>query len=246
MLRLFVFFILGSLAVFSNTNQQDSLSVKYDTQPLRLRQIQKEDLAVYENNPDFNYEVVQQNGIQWWEDFKTWIGNILLRIFEIFFGVGKAVGYLAIFLRIIPYILLLFLLFLLIKFFLNVNSRTIVHSKKNSAIVSLSEEEHIIKNEDISQLIERALAANDYRLAVRYYYLYMLQIMTEKDIIAWELQKTNEDYLKEIKKSHLKQPFTAITRLYDYIWYGGFDIDATKYARAEVQFSSLQNMLENG
>jgi len=127
-----------------------------------------------------------------------------------------------------------------------VNSRSILYSKNNKAVVALSEEEHIIKNEDIQQLIQSALSNNNYRLAVRYYYLYILQLMTEKEIIIWELQKTNDDYLNEITKQNLKQPFTKITHLYDYIWYGGFEINEAKYLKAEVVFSSLKKLVKNG
>lgn len=245
MRRLLVFFLFYGISVFSNTVQQDSLTIKYDIEQLEIKKIQEEDLQAYANNPDFDYEIIKQD-LSWWDDFKTWLGNIFLKFFEWLFGVGKAVGYLAIFFRIIPYILLVLLLLLLIKFFLNVNSRAIINAKKNQALVSLSEEEHIIKNEDIQQLIQNALTDKNYRLAVRYYYLYILQLMTEKELITWELQKTNDDYLNEIKKQDLKQPFTKITRLYDYIWYGNFDIDEAKYSRAEAAFSSLQKMVSNG
>lgn len=225
--------------------QQDSLILNYDTEPLEIKKIQEEDLHAYTNNPDFDYEIIKQD-TSWWDDFKTWLGNIFLKVFEWLFEADKAIGFLAIFFRIIPYILLVLLLFLLIKFFLNVNSRSIIHAKKNQALVSLSEEEHIIKNEDIQQLIQKALTEKNYRLAVRYYYLFILQLMTEKELIVWELQKTNDDYLNEIKEQDLKQPFTTITRLYDYIWYGNFDIDEAKYSRAEAIFSSLQKMVNNG
>lgn len=245
MYRLLVFFLFCGVFVFSNIVQQDSLIVKYDSEPLEIKKIQEEGLHAYTNNSDFDYEIIKQD-ISWWDDFKTWLGNIFLKFFEWLFGVEEAIGYLAIFFRIIPYILLVLLLLLLIKFFLNVNSRAIINAKKNQALVSLSEEEHIIKNEDIQQLIQKALTDKNYRLAVRYYYLYILQLMTEKELITWELQKTNDDYLNEIKKQDLKQPFTKITRLYDYIWYGNFDIDEAKYSRAEAAFSSLQKMVNNG
>ena len=245
--RLFFFFFFYGVLLFSNVDQQDSLIVKYDTEPLEIKKIDKKYLELYTNNPDFDYDYeIMKQDISWWQDFKTWLNNIFQKLFTWIFGIGKAVGYLAILFKIIPYILLLLLLFLLIKFFLNVNSRSILQSKKNQALVSLSEEERIIKNDDIQQLIQKALTDENYRLAVRYYYLYILQLMSEKELITWELQKTNDDYLNEIKKQDLKQDFTKITRLYDYIWYGNFDIDEAKYSRAETAFLSLQRMVNNG
>ena len=116
-------------------------------------------------------------------------------------------------------------------------------AKKNLSNVTLSEEEHIIKNEDIQQLIENALEDKNYRLAVRYYYLYILKIISEKELIDWQLQKTNDDYQKELSQSKYATPFVTITRLYDYIWYGDFTIDESKYNKAAEEFIKLQNSI---
>ena len=52
-------------------------------------------------------------------------------------------------LYVLPYLLLGFLIFLLIKFFLKVNSKNIINGKQKSASVLFTEDENIIKNEDI-------------------------------------------------------------------------------------------------
>jgi len=226
------------------SGQQDSLEVRYDDALLVSKQITDEDLLTYRDDPSYDYEVVKAQRT-WWDDFKDWLGNQLLRFFEWLFGGENAVGYLAAFLRIIPYILLAILIFILIKFFLNVNANALRQSKKDGAYVTLSEEEHLIKNEDIQELIRKALTDKNYRLAIRYYYLYTLQVMTDKNLIDWQLQKTNDDYLKELKRTELKEPFRTITRLYDYIWYGNFDMDEAKYIKAEHAFIQLQKTLTN-
>ncbi|MGB6152132.1 MAG: DUF4129 domain-containing protein [Pricia sp.] len=222
--------------------QNDSTAITYDTAPLDIKQIKADDLQKYKDDKAFDYEMTEDK-ITWWDDFTTWLSNIFRRIFEGIFGVQKAAGLLASFLRILPYLLLGVLVFLLIKFFLKVNAQSLLQAKKEQNAVRLSEEEHLIKNEDLQQLVQNALADKNYRLAVRYYYLFLLQLMTAKEIIAWEIQKTNDDYLREIDQADLKQPFSAITRLYEYIWYGDFPIDASKYNTAETAFSNLQKLL---
>jgi large-conductance mechanosensitive channel len=225
---------------------QDSIAkVKKDTSDIRHIQIEESQLEQFRNNPDFNYEEALPTAPEWWISFKNWIANIVIKFFEWLFGVEKAVGAFNAFLQVLPYILLAVLLFILIKFFLSVNARAVMHAKKNQAIVALSEEEHIVKNEDIQQLIENAIGQKDYRLAVRYYYLYMLQLMSEKEFIVWELQKTNDDYKLELQKQELVQPFATSTRLYNYFWYGEFPIDETKYKKAEANFLSLKHLLIN-
>lgn len=230
------------LSSFSLVGQQDSTQIKYDTSVIDLKKLSAEDLQKYHDDPKFNYEVVKTE-IGWWQDFKTWLGNIFLQFFEIIFGVEEAVGALGFFLKILPYVLLILLLYLLIRFFINVNSQALIHSKINESIVSLSEDEHIIKNEDIKQLIKKALDNKNYRLAIRFYYLHILKLMTDREIISWEIQKTNDDYLHEINTSELKLPFTKITRLYDYVWYGNFAIDEPSFLRAQAKFTALQKKL---
>lgn len=243
MQRFFLLLFFFSYGMFHTLAQSDSLAVKYDEARLEVQEISEEDLNKFKDDPKFDYEIVDTNP-SWWDDFKTWVSNLFLRFFEWIFGVDQAVGALAAFLRILPYILLAVLLVILIRFFLNISSNAPAGNLQQKAFVGLSEEEHIIKNEDIQVLIQKALDAKDYRLAVRYSYLYMLQLMSEQEIIDWQLQKTNHDYENEIKKPDLKKAFTKITRLYDYVWYGDFDIDEPQYQKAEIIFSTVQKALK--
>lgn len=245
MLRLLLLLFFLCYGLFNTIAQADSLKVNYDTESLEVQQISEEDLTKFKNDPKFDYEVVESDPT-WWDDFKTWIGNLLLRFFEWIFGIEEAAGALAAFLKILPYILLFLLLYLLIRFFINVNSSSPANTSSKSPFVGLTEEEHIIKNEDIQLLIQKALSDKDYRLAVRFYYLYILQLMSAQELIDWQLQKTNHDYENEIKKPELKNAFTKITRLYDYVWYGDFSIDESQYQKAEVIFLSVQKSLKNG
>ncbi len=240
--QLFIILLCG-LSVCKLSAQQDTTIVQYDKSTLHLQQISEDDLQAYKEDPKFDYEIVKVDHT-WWDNFKTWLGNLFTRFFEWLFGAEKAGGYLLFFLKILPYLLIGILLFLLIKFFLNVNARALLYSKDNETVVSLSDEAHIIKNEDINQLIQNALKDKNYRLAIRYYYLLILKQMSEKELINWEMQKTNDDYINELEKEELKAPFSHITLLYDYIWYGDFPIDEAKYLKAETKFSSLRKTLD--
>lgn len=243
MLRLLFFsfcFLFFSLVTYA---QQDSLVVQYDAEAIIVKKISDEDINSYRNNPDYNYEE-QLKEANWWDDVKAWFYNWYRRFFEWIFGIDAAVGPMAFFLKLIPYLLIIFLIFILIRFFLNANIRGMKNAEINKSTVGLSEEENIIKNENIDDLIQKALLNKDYRLAVRYYYLQILKLLSEKEVIAWELQKTNSDYLYEITQPELKIPFGTITRWYDYIWYGDFTIDENKYQKLAVTFDALKNRLK--
>ncbi|MEM8508328.1 MAG: DUF4129 domain-containing protein [Bacteroidota bacterium] len=222
--------------------QRDTIALNYDEQPLEIVEIKEADLVEYRADENYNYEpeVVDNS---WWEGVKNWLYNILRRFFEWLFGVDAAPKYIAAFLKYIPYLLLGVLLFLLIRFLIKANTKNIIFSKTNPNLVVLSEEERILKTEDIQELIKRAFEQKEYRQAIRYYYLYLLKLLMERDLIDWQLQKTNDDYLQELSHSTLQPLFKKVTTLYDYIWYGEFEIDAKGYEMARNQFDLLKKSI---
>lgn len=221
------------------------MKIKYDHTEMAPVTIIDSDLNPFRNDPKFDYGIVEKNAPEWWISFKNWIGGVFMKLFEWIFGIEKATGAFNSFLQILPYLLLGILIFILIKFFLNVQARSLMNNQKNQTLVQLSEEEHIIKNENIESLIEKALSEKNYRLAIRYYYLLLLRMMTDKEIIQWELQKTNEDYLSEIEASNLRQAFKTTTRFYNYIWYGDFPLDEPKYKSVANSFVALKKQVAN-
>lgn len=241
MLRIF-FFGLLFLVFDSSFSQRDSI-VKYDNTKISPVEISKEDLGKYLSDDKFDYAVAPVEENTWWDAVVNWFYNLFRSFFEWIFGAEEAVGYLAVFLKVLPYILLAILLFLIIRFFIKANTRSLVYHKQNPNLVTLSEEERIIKTEDIQQLIKDALAENNYRLAVRYYYLFILKLLSEKELIDWQLQKTNDDYISELSNNSLKNMFGRVTLLYDHVWYGEFHLDQERYTIAETVFLNLKNSI---
>ncbi|WP_431158520.1 DUF4129 domain-containing protein [Winogradskyella poriferorum] len=222
--------------------QQDDTPILLDKEQIERQNISDEHLEKYKADKDFNYVEVEAE-----ENFLDrayrWLNNILRKFWEAIFGTGTATGFLYFIFRILPYLLLAFLIYLLIRFFLKVNSNRLITTTKEQGSISITEEEQIIKNEDIPALIRDAIQQKNYRLAIRYYYLLSLKYLTENETINWEPQKTNEDYIKEIKTNDLKARFKNITRIYDYVWYGEFGVDALKFETLKVSFENLNNTL---
>ena len=235
-------FLWSLLLLWANGFGQNDTLVHYDETNIQPLSILEEDLRPYLEDEAFNYEVVEAKS-GWWDAFTNWFYNIISQFFEWLFGEESAAGYLAVFLEILPYILLVIFLYLVIRFFIKVNTRAPIYNEKNPNLVVLSEEERIIKTEDIHQLIKDALEEKNYRLAIRYYYLFILKLLSEHELIDWQRQKTNDDYFSELAQSNLKNDFGKATWLYDYIWYGEFSIDQEHYAKAEQVFVSLKNAI---
>ncbi|MGB1308241.1 MAG: DUF4129 domain-containing protein [Oceanihabitans sp.] len=223
--------------------QADSLSVQIDDSTIIIKKIEEKHLKKYHEDSKFNYneETTNQNFIT---KAILWLKNIIRSFFEWLFGVGNATGILKFILNTLPYLILAFLIYLIFKFFLKVNSRNIISGKQNPSTIHFSEEENIIKNEDINQLINQAIAQKNYRLAIRYYYLLSLKILSDNQTINWQTQKTNADYISEIQTKNIQSSFINITRIYDYVWYGEFFIDAVKFEKLKQPFETLNKKLK--
>ncbi|MBL7727986.1 MAG: DUF4129 domain-containing protein [Dinghuibacter sp.] len=73
--------------------------------------------------------------------------------------------------------------------------------------------------------LEKAIRLKNFRLALRILYLETLKKMTDRNIISWRPEKTNWEYVREIKDASVRTPFAEITNAFDYAWYGEFNID---------------------
>ncbi len=78
-------------------------------------------------------------------------------------------------------------------------------------------------------LAQQAAAAGNFRMAVRYQYIYILQRMAEKRLVQLQPQKTNAQYLDEVSNLPLKNEFATLTLQFEYIWYGEFAITQKQY-----------------
>jgi hypothetical protein len=115
--------------------------------------------------------------------------------------------------------------------------------KKPTAIYTGSEEAEDLMETDFSGLINRTENATDYRLAVRYYYLWLLQQLATRGFIKWNNDKTNTDYYYEIYDSRIRADFKYLSYVYDYIWYGEFELDNESYLKAKNAFRKTINTL---
>jgi hypothetical protein len=113
------------------------------------------------------------------------------------------------------------------------SNNTIGLFRKRKIVTADGEEKEEI-TEDIFAInyqreIDKAAAAGNYRLAVRLMFLRLLKNMAEKNIIRYQQDKTNFDYLMQLHGTSYYPHFFRITRNYEYSWYGKFDISEDNY-----------------
>ncbi|QQY83644.1 hypothetical protein JJL45_06550 [Tamlana sp. s12] len=102
-----------------------------------------------------------------------------------------------------------------------------------------------IENIDIETLIKQAENDTNFRLAIRYYYLLTLKTLSRNNLITFEDDKTNAEYLTELQQTAHFKNFGYISYLYNYIWYGEFPVDLQKYQKAKTHFTDFLKPLKS-
>lgn len=97
--------------------------------------------------------------------------------------------------------------------------------------------------QDYDALAQAAVTGGDYRGAVRMRYLQTLHILQVKELIEPGKDKTNMDYLRELSATAFHQPFAALTRHYEYIWYGKVPLSNGQFAQLDEQFAEFKKSL---
>lgn len=92
---------------------------------------------------------------------------------------------------------------------------------------------------DLERFLRNALANGQYALAIRLYYLQAIKDLSERGNIKWAKEKTNRDYLREMRNHPQHDNFRSATRTFERVWYGNEGLNADEFARLEPQFKSL-------
>lgn len=109
---------------------------------------------------------------------------------------------------------------------------------ERTAGLQIETEEDLVHS-DFQTLATTAESDNDWRLAFRYRYLWVLQQLQTKNQIVWHPYKTDSDYLQEIKNPGLKTAFEPLMEAYSFTWYGQKEISRTQYQRLTESLASF-------
>jgi len=115
--------------------------------------------------------------------------------------------------------------------------------KATQEAISLEEIEENLTANDPTNLIDQAIQNGNYRLALRLYYLKIIRELSLTGAIEWKKDKTNGDYLRELKKNQLRSPFRSVTIAFERIWYGNRLLDREEFMRIQPEFDHLLNTI---
>jgi len=188
------------------------------------------------NDRDFLYDRLPPVPKTPWERFKDWLGKLFDKAFEND-GVRSFWG-------IFQYVLLAAAVVLIIWLILKNDVRRLFYGKSTSVDIGFREVNENIHEIDFNKLIDEAVAAKNYRRAVRLHFLRALKNLSDKELIRWKTDKTNYDYYQELAKSNHQAAFKDLSFLYDYIWYGDFNISGEAYAASSEKFKTFNDQLK--
>jgi hypothetical protein len=146
--------------------------------------------------------------------------------------------------NIFPYLLGGIIIFIILKIVLGFDyqfwkTNNVSKRKKENLIY----EDEDIHDVDLATLLQQAIDNQNFRLAIRYYYLTSLKSLSTKKMIAYHKDKTNSEYLFEIENTALRSQFSYISYVYSYVWYGEFPIDAQNFKAAQQKYQSFLNQI---
>lgn len=136
------------------------------------------------------------------------------------------------------------ILYFIYKTYLSNGSFMFGKNKKMMAEGGLAQtDEEDIATTNWEALLQQAMNNKDLRLAVRYRYMWLLQILQRNELIQYRSDKTNYEYYTELSETNYKQPFRQLSRQYEYTWYGHFALSTVAYAEYSDLFNNLRKQL---
>jgi hypothetical protein len=122
-------------------------------------------------------------------------------------------------------------------------SNSSIFSKNRRNISSAIEVTSVENSNDPDAMLRAAIRDGNYRLAVRYLYLQVLARLSEKKFIQVNSNKTNYEYVNEVRKHKFANEFASLTLQYEYVWYGEYPVDEKLFEQIQGSFNQFNKNL---
>lgn len=254
-----LFFILSFLLCCGVSTAQDSIAapvdppkmatVKYtekdiliDSATIEAKHFDKDFKKKYKGSEFiYEYKAPEKN---WWDHFKHWLAQLFANLFR-FESATTSLNFVVILFRIITVLVVIIVIYFIAKNLSNQEGKWIF-GKSDKKTLFYTDAEKNIHLLDFEKLIKESIENGEKRIAIRYYYLWLLKVMAQHNYIEWDIEKTNSDYLYELQQPAHKEEFTYLSYLYNYIWYGEFEIDDIRFNNTENRFKKALKTFGNG
>ena len=213
-------------------------TVRVDTSAVALRPPPEAVVEGFRADPTYLYDRPPPAAETWWDRLWDWIGDHLFgwmrdpragRAFEWFIYALAALG-------------IVFALLRLLK----METTGVFQARSARPSLALETLDEDLLQMDFDRLIDEAVAAQQFRRAVRLLYLRTLQRLAEAGLIEWQRDKTNHAYIGELRRPALRPALAHLTGLFEFVWYGDFPLDADGFGRVRQHFARFGQDLQDG
>ncbi len=197
------------------------------------------DNAIIENyytDPVFQYEGTPPNP-------DSLIGILLFWIFRgLSYVLGTPAGNFM--LKAVVYLAIGGGVLLFLNQFLEGNLSSILRRNNPDKSLTPNVTEEDLDKLNFNKLHQEALLNSDYATATRYAFLKTLQLLYNKDLIQFSIEKTNHDYERELLNHPSFSHFSKLVMYYEFVEYGDFEIDSEKYQSVEQALQDIKRAVK--
>lgn len=257
--RILIFFLQFSVFGFSQeippvSRVMDSLTLSSPglSADSLLRQNPSSDNSIFPKNfeenfqskykgPEFDYTTVKPRESLW--------QRIQKRLFKFIQSIlgdvdpTKTGKYAEMIMRLFAIVIIGGVLYFLVKFLLNKDGNYFFGKKNKKITIADQDLNENIHEINFNETIQNFEQKKEYRAAIRYQFLFILKNLADQKLIVWNAEKTNKDYLAEIRKATLQSSFKELIYIFDYVWYGEFEVDETSYRYYKQKFVNFKTAL---
>jgi len=161
--------------------------------------------------------------------------NFLLRAIQLisaFFN--STAGHITI--AIVAISLLVFVIYKILQ------SGQIVFTRKKEAEIFVQDTDDITVT-DWAKLMQEATNTENLRLAVRYGYMWLLQLFEKRGLIQYRPDKTNYEYYMELTDPKHKKLFKELSKRYEFAWYGDLPVSQNEFAAYTNMINAAKKQL---
>ena len=205
-----------------------------DTSDVVVRSFNNSELQEFKKDKEFYYDGLNDPSKGLWERFWEWVWwrvheimrtkNGRTTVWTILIGLGIAV-----------------IVFFVVKV-MGMSSGGLFARDAGSSLPYTTETEDINRI-SFDDAIKEAVENRNFRLATRLLYLQSLKILSDKGYIQWQLNKSNNDYIREVTGKPWHSLFKKLTYSFEYTWYGEMNLANDEFQNLQVQFQQFNNQL---
>lgn len=200
-----------------------------------IRRASSAKINSYHNDKDFMYQREYVPASNFWDRVKRWIIDHLF---------GPLLKNHSITLwDIILYAIAATAIILIVYYFIK-SDKVGLFSRHTGNTFNITSADENIHELDFDNLISGAASNAQYRVATRYLYLKSLKALSVRGLILWKADKTNRDYINELRLSSVGKLFSEVTYLFNYAWYGNMDINEISYLRIKDAFDKFNLQIQ--